>query len=261
MIIVDLLERALPEGTVIKERYQINHFLGKGGYGLVYVATDIVTGHEVIVKQLRRRKYRTGVATFMKEEEMLRRFQHSSIPVCIERFREGKKHFLVMERIKGKNFEQLIFEDGLTFTEREAFQVLLQVLEIVKMIHNEGIVHRDLRIPNILLREKDIVIIDFGLAGYIKDASEQTFIKAEEERLFREITFRADIYALGHFVLFLLYSSYEGKAKERSWLEELSLRPKSLKILRKMLQLDHGYHDVNQLILDVNYFLHSTPTD
>lgn len=261
MFIYDLLERTLPNGIVLKQRYRIDRFLGKGGYGLVYVATDMKVGHEVIVKQLRRRKYRTGIATFDKEEEILGKFQNTSIPVCVERFQEAKNHFLVMEWIKGKNFEQLIFEEGKTFDEIESFQVLVKVLKVVRVIHEKGIVHRDLRIPNILLRENEIVIIDFGLAGYIQDASEQTFIKAEEERLFREIAFRSDIYALGHFVLFLLYSSYEEKSKERSWLEELSLRPKSLKILRKMLQLDHGYQGVDQLILDIESFLKNTSAD
>ncbi|MBE4909636.1 protein kinase [Bacillus luteolus] len=261
MFIVDLLERTLPKGTVLKERYRIDRFLGKGGYGLVYIALDMEIGQEVIVKQLRKRKYRTGLATFEKEEAILGLFQHSSIPVCYERFQEGKRHFLVMEWIKAKNFEQLIFEEGKTFNERESFEVLLQVLRVVKMIHEKGIVHRDLRIPNILLRENEIVIIDFGLAGYIQHASEQAFIEAEEVRLFREIAFRSDIYGLGHFVLFLLYSSYEDKAKERSWMEELSLRPKSLKIIKRMLQIDSGYQDVDQLIQDVTNFVQSVPTN
>lgn len=260
MFIVDLFERTLPMGKVLKERYRIDRFLGKGGYGLVYIALDMEVGQEVIVKQLRKRKYRTGLATFEKEEHILGLFQLSSIPICYERFQEGKNHFLVMEWIKGKNFEQLIFEEGKTFSERESFEVLLQVLQVVKVIHEKGIVHRDLRIPNILLRENEIVIIDFGLAGYIQDASEQAFIKAEEERLFREIAFRTDIYALGHFVLFLLYSSYEGKAKERSWMEELSLRPKSLTIVKKMLQIDSGYQDVDQIIVDVSKFIESVST-
>ncbi|QOR67847.1 protein kinase [Cytobacillus suaedae] len=261
MFIVDLLERTLRKGTVLKERYRIDRFLGKGGYGLVYVAFDMEVGQEVIVKQLRKRKYRTGLVTFEKEDNILELFQHSSIPVCYERFQEGKNHFLVMEWIKGKNFEQLIFEEGLMFTERESFEMLLQVLQVVKMIHEKGIVHRDLRIPNILLRANEIVIIDFGLAGYINDASEQAVIKVEEERLFREIAFRSDIYALGHFVLFLLYSSYDIKGRERSWLEELSLRPMSLKIVKRMLQIDSGYQDVDQLIQDVSKFVESVPTN
>ncbi len=260
MFIVNIFERTLPKGTVLKGKYRVDRTLGKGGYGLVYVALDMEVGQEVIVKQLRKRKYRTGLATFEKEEDILCLFQHSSIPAFYERFQEGKKHFLVMEWIKGKNFEQLIFQEGKTFNERESFEVLLQVLNVVKVIHDKGIVHRDLRIPNIILKDNEIVIIDFGLAGYIQHSAEQEFIEAEEVRLFREIAFRSDIYALGHFVLFLLYSSFEGKAKERSWMEELSLRPESLKIVRKMLQHDQEYPDVDPLIVDVHKFIESFPT-
>ncbi len=75
-----------------------------------------------------------------------------------------KKAFFVMEYMPGKNFEDYIFSDGHVYTEREVFKILYEILEIVSVFHSKGIIHRDLRIPNILMKENEISIIDFGLA-------------------------------------------------------------------------------------------------
>ena len=71
-----------------------------------------------------------------------------------------------MEYMPGKNFEDYIFIDGYVYTEREVFEILYEILEIVSVFHSEGIIHRDLRIPNILMKENQISIIDFGLAKW-----------------------------------------------------------------------------------------------
>lgn len=73
-----------------------------------------------------------------------------------------------------------------------------------------------------------------------------------EQRLRRSIHVKSDIYALGHFLLFLLYSAYEPKeGEEKSWEEELSLTKEARHVLRRMLQLDRPYASVKHLAMDV----------
>ena len=70
------------------------------------------------------------------------------------------------------------------------------------MFHSEGIIHRDLRIPNILMKENQISIIDFGLAKWKGEDDERATTYEGEQALMREVQFRSDFYALGHFSLF-----------------------------------------------------------
>ncbi|WP_237746903.1 protein kinase family protein [Geobacillus vulcani] len=73
-----------------------------------------------------------------------------------------------------------------------------------------------------------------------------------EQQLRRQVDVKSDIYALGHFLLFLLYSSYEPtEDKEKSWEDELSLSKETRCALRRMLQLDAPYASVAQLARDV----------
>ncbi len=179
---------------------------------------------------------------------------HSAFPAFSEQFEENQKQFIVMEYKKGKTFEELIFQENRFYSESAALKELYEILKLVKYIHENGYVHRDLRIPNILKNEEEYYIIDFGLARKIdeKTNDNKENLNHLEKRLFREVAFKSDFYALGHFLLFLLYSSYVPTSKkQQSWEEELQISYSTKKILRKMLQLDEPYQDISSLLKDV----------
>ncbi len=249
-----LLERPFKNGTVLKGQYKIASFLGKGSYGIAYEAYNLRENEEVVIKQLRRRKgFNASLNAFKREAAMLQKLNHPSIPKFIDYFQEGKHYMLVMEHIKGKNFEDLIFHEGQVYDEKTSFSILLNVLEIVNYFHKQGVVHRDLRIPNIMMKNGRIYIIDFGLARFINDRKQCDMKKmTEEKKLFRDISFKSDFYALGHFVLFLLYSSYEPlSTSENSWENELKLGKQTKSIIRRMLQIDEPYETAEELIREV----------
>jgi serine/threonine-protein kinase len=159
-----------------------------------------------------------------------------------------------MEYKNGKTFEELIFQEKLSFSQSEAFNELYHILLLVKKIHENQYVHRDLRIPNILKNEQDYYIIDFGLARHLQDqnSKKEEKINHLEKKLYREVAFKSDFYALGHFLLFLLYSSYEPVSKKKkSWEEELEISANARVVMRKMLQIDAPYEDIRNLINDV----------
>jgi serine/threonine-protein kinase len=125
-----------------------------------------------------------------------------------------------MDYIDGYTFEHLIFKMGKKFSVHESLKIAKQLLEIVITIHNHGIVHRDLRIPNILLRDGELYIIDFGLACYMKDDIRLDTVNNPKKRE----NYTSDLYYIGHFLLYLLYSSYTHNGKKaQCWQDELQL--------------------------------------
>ncbi|WP_425388104.1 serine/threonine protein kinase [Ectobacillus panaciterrae] len=255
--VIALFDRPLRAGTIL-HNYRIESILGMGSYGFTYLVTDLSSTHQKVVKQLRKSKQRlqAGRKSFAYEKQIMQKLRHSSIPKLLDVFEWKRQPFYVMEYIRGKTFEELIFEDQKTYTEQEAFTIVLEILQVVSYLHEQGIVHRDLRIPNILIENQTIYVIDFGLARYIgeRDEREDTFLG--EKKYMREIHYRSDFYALGHFLLFLLYSAYAPTTKEeRPWYEELTLTPQGCHILKRMLQIDNPYQNAKELCEDIQFLL------
>lgn len=254
--LIELFEQPLKISTVVGGKYKIHQLLGKGSYGFTYLVKDDKSDMKVL-KQLRKYKMmdEAGKNSFLLEAKVLNDLSNKAFPTLLDQLDDKGKLFIVMEYMHGKTYEELIFEEGRKFTEIEAFKELSQIVQLVKNIHHKGYIHRDLRIPNILKDGNNVCIIDFGLAKKINESCEvhkETF-KNEEKRLFREISYKSDFYALGHFMLFLLYSTYEPDSNQlKTWEEELPITDVSKRILRKLLQIDVPYHHVNELINDLD---------
>jgi serine/threonine protein kinase, bacterial len=254
-----LVDRPFKKGKVICGRYEIIDVLGMGSYGITYVANDIVQQKKVVVKQLRKTKQRTsqGLKSYHYEAKLLSQLNHPQIPSLYEAIETDEGCFLVMELIQGKTFEDLIFEEKCVYTEEQALNILLNILDVVSAIHEQGIVHRDLRIPNIIDVNGTIYVIDFGLARFLGD-HEETSTLIEEQQFMRQTSAASDIYALGHFLLFLLYSGYESTEKqERSWEQELHLSAPIKTIIQKMLRADESYESIKSLQKDIYDYINS----
>lgn len=252
---IDVLERPLKKGMVLRDRYTLSQFIGKGSYGMAYRAFDQKIGTTVVVKQLRKRKRKNKAeyGWLEREARMLSVLSHPAIPKLIDLFDEDQKCFLVMECVEGKNVEELIFHEGQKYNEKESFLILLEVLKVIQYLHENGIIHRDLRLPNILIEENRVFVIDFGLAVFI-DEEDPVPIESMpfEKRLYREVSVKSDFYALGHFVLFLLYSNYQiTSKKEGNWEDELQLGIEMKRIIRKLLKLENSYGDIKYIIEDI----------
>ncbi|MFX3623204.1 MAG: serine/threonine protein kinase [Ectobacillus sp.] len=254
---IGLFDRPLPDGTVL-HHYRIEHVLGMGSYGFTYLVTDLSSLEQKVAKQLRKSKRRlnAGRKSFAYEQRILKQLNHPAIPRFLDSFIWKNELFFIMEYIQGRTFEQLIFEDRAAFSELEAFRTILNINDIVAYVHKQGIVHRDLRIPNILVQGEKLFLIDFGLARYIGERDERENEFAGEKKFMREIHYRSDFYALGHFLLFLLYSGYTPVCdKERPWYEELSISPRGTYILKRMLQIEEPYQNAKALNDDIQFFI------
>ncbi|PWK10299.1 serine/threonine protein kinase [Tumebacillus permanentifrigoris] len=244
LIYTQLLDRPYRAGKVLGKRYVVERCLGMGSYGISYLCRDQQTGQPCVVKQVRpsKRRGQKGFPIFEYETSILQQLQHPAIPRLYQKFSQRGHWFFAMEYMQGTNLEDALFETDLRYSERQALQLIRDLLEIVAYVHDQRVVHRDVRIPNVILQDGQLKLIDFGLARRLGDRPTQVAEDLRdyvvEKQIKREVEFRSDFYSMGHFLLFLLYTTFESSGEEeRSWEEELNLHPATKTLLKRMLQL------------------------
>lgn len=162
----------------LRHRYDFLHTLGKGTYGTVKKAVDRATGIKVAIKSIRKDKIKNEQEfnQIRREIEIMSSLRHPHIINISEVFENKTKIVIVMEYAEsGELFEHLRRRKALS--EEEARRLFRQIVSAVHHCHANGIVHRDLKLENILLDEKfNIKIADFGLSNvYHKDNVLDTF--------------------------------------------------------------------------------------
>lgn len=249
----NIFETPFLQNEIIAERYKIINHLGAGSYGNSYLVFDQLTKRLQVLKSLRihKRITKSGRRGFELEKELLKSIQHPGFPTYYSDGEHKGIPFYTMEYIEGKNFEQLIFQEGKKYSEDTVFSITLQLLELINFLHINQIIHRDIRIPNVIVSESKIRLIDLGLSRKVNQAMERR--KSLKKHVRKEINSQADFYGLGHFLLFLLYSNYSfpDKTKESSWEEELDLSHNAKQIIRKLLQIENPYESCAEIKSDI----------
>lgn len=157
-------DRPRRKGTALAERYTIQELLGMGSYGLTYLCTDEQNGREVALKESKPSKGRLAAHLLEREADVMKLLHHPAIPDLLDVFTFGRRSYIVTEYIRGQTLEDCIFEQGLRYTERECLELAGQLLAPVAHVHEQGYIHGDVRIPNVIIREGKVHLIDFGLA-------------------------------------------------------------------------------------------------
>lgn len=237
-----------PEGARIGKWYTIESLLGEGSYGLTYRCCDSRDGALLAVKQSRPSKKAVGRAMLAKERNTLQAMDHPHIPKCRGYFEYKGSNWLVTDYIEGKTLEDLIFDGHIVYGERECLATTLRLMELLAHVHSRGYVHLDLRIPNVILQNEEIYLIDFGLArriGEVETVLERRKLKVEEIPKRMPPVMASDLYDIGQLMLFMLYSGYrpDPGGEERSWREELDLSPGMLRIVSRLLGEQEAYPD------------------
>lgn len=221
-----------------KTNYRFIQKLGYGSYGITYLLEDKDIKKKFVMKRLRAkgRKNKKIRNHFFFEMSVLDHLRDSHIPRIYGGGQIDDIPFFFMDYIDGKTFEQLIFNEKKKYTINQSLKIVAELFQIVLKIHEAGYVHRDLRIPNILSVKDSLYVIDFGLAVPIQQVNRRKIYNPKHLK-----TAQSDLYAIGHFLLFLLYSSYEVKErKDRPWQEELQLPNELEQFIEKIL----GIRDV-----------------
>ncbi|KAM4700197.1 NUAK family SNF1-like kinase 2 [Discoglossus pictus] len=161
----------------LKHRYEFLETLGKGTYGTVKRAKD-KNGKEVAIKSIRkdRIKDEQDLLHIRRETEIMSSISHPHIISIYEVFENSSKIVIVMEYASQGDLYDYISERQ-RLTEHEARRFFRQIVSAVQYCHVNGIVHRDLKLENILLDEnKNVKIADFGLSNiFHSDSFLQTY--------------------------------------------------------------------------------------
>jgi len=148
-------------------KYTIERELGLGGFGITYLARDN-NGHYIVVKTLndivqKRSDFTKFQQDFLNEALRLARCFHSHIVRIDEVIQEEALWCIVMEYIAGVDLDSRLQKGVLP--EVEALHYIQQIGKALSVVHNHGLLHRDIKPQNIMLRKNnDAVLIDFGIA-------------------------------------------------------------------------------------------------
>src|SRR4051812_11476356 len=143
-------------------RYRILNLLGEGGMGTVYRALDQHLGREVAIKLLKKQDDAAAVQRFFREATAASALNHPNIVTVFEANEAEQRPFIVMELVRGHGLRSLIGQP----IEVEKLQSLArQMAEALSVAHGAGLVHRDVKPENIMVRDDGYVkVLDFGLA-------------------------------------------------------------------------------------------------
>ncbi|WP_163100891.1 protein kinase domain-containing protein [Peribacillus alkalitolerans] len=228
------------------EKWEYQTELALGGYGKTYLLLNKCDKKSYVLKRLRKKraKSKEAKAFFEVEKSILQELSHPSIPKIVESGHINQFPFYIMEKVEGKTFDDLIFQEGKSYTFLESLHIVRELLEIVQYLHNKNIIHRDLRIPNILTDGNQLFVIDFGLAT--KPVITTSIITENPKK---EASYVSDLWGIGHFFLFLLYSSYEPSLqKEKSWHEELPISDDAITFIKKLLMVEPAFESTETAI-------------
>lgn len=179
----------LPPRTILKGRYMIGCSLGSGGFGVTYVAWDSLLEKKVAIKEYLpselatrtmgntqvtvhdpecQEKYNAGMKSFLDESRRLAKFNNvKGIVRIFDCFDENGTAYIVMECLEGKTLQQMIKErKKLPF--KEVLPLFIDVLEALEVVHEAGMMHRDIAPDNIFAcNDGTAKLIDFGAARYM----------------------------------------------------------------------------------------------
>src|SRR5712692_5540608 len=162
----------LPPGSVLKDRYEVEKELGRGAFGIVYLARGRqLLSKPVVIKALQQQTSADPwlLKKFQQEMESLARIHHPGVVGVLDvgETPDGRP-FLVMQFVEGATLRSAIGSIGLDLP--RAANILRQVGHALSAAHEKGVYHRDLKPENIMLQslsggEEYAKLIDFGVAA------------------------------------------------------------------------------------------------
>lgn len=177
----------LPPGTVLQDKYYIGRVLGQGGFGITYLAVDLILKIKLAIKeylpqQLATRvsgqshisvfepsleeEFKYGRSKFLEEARTLARFsEHPGVVSVRDYFEANDTAYLVMNYHEGLTLQRYLEESGGRISFTETLEIFMPVLDALKEVHRAGILHRDISPDNLLINTAGrVILIDFGAA-------------------------------------------------------------------------------------------------
>lgn len=152
-------------GAVLADKYEVIRLLGKGGMGEVYLARDLHLERMIAIKTLSTELAGEGEhkARFLREARMASALNHPNILTVYEVSTYKNFLFMATEYVEGQTLRQMIRVG--TISLREFLDIAIQGAQGLAAAHDAGIIHRDLKLENFILRQDGYLkVLDFGLA-------------------------------------------------------------------------------------------------
>jgi serine/threonine protein kinase len=163
-----------------KGKYIIDQELGEGGFGITYKAINQSLDRVVVIKTLKLSSSQSENLTelrdkFLEEARSLVKCSHPNIVRFQEFFIENGLPYIVMDYIPGKTLDEIVIPNN-PLPEETAINYIRQLGEALKVVHQNGLLHRDVKPQNIILHEdtQEVVLIDFGIAREFFPGAVQT---------------------------------------------------------------------------------------
>jgi len=210
----------IEKGRVVASRYEILECLGTGGMGAVYRARDLTLQEDVALKVLRPEMgddLEMG-QRFLAEIKLARRVSHPNVCRIHEYGQDQDLRFISMEIVDGVDLRRLV-SSSLGLPLPEALDLAIQAAEGLQAIHDVGIVHRDLKTPNLMRdRHGRVKVMDFGIAKQARGPAAASLTAtgmilgtpeymSPEQAGAGKVDERSDLYALG-VVLFEMVTGH-----------------------------------------------------
>ena len=229
----------LRSGTYLQgDKYRIERTLGRGGFGVTYLAVQGLMDRNVCIKEFFPKGFynresdtlnltlasQSNAATmeqykqkFLKEAKTIAKLNHQHIIRIIDVFQENNTAYYVMEYINGESLADIVRREG-ALDESRALHYIHALISATEYIHDRNIMHLDIKPGNIMIRKEDNfpILIDFGLSKQYDEGGMQTsstpvgishgFAPLEQYQAGGVSTFSpgTDIYSIGATLYYLV---------------------------------------------------------
>jgi predicted Ser/Thr protein kinase len=168
---------------LVANRFRVEREIGRGGMGTVYLATHLGLERPVAVKVLKPEFAADPEVAerFMREARTMARLRHSGAAMIFDagRLPDGRP-FIVMEYVDGETLADVLAKEGRLAPAR-AVEIACAICDVLAAAHALGIVHRDLKPSNIMLNERGVCLLDFGIAKVLATSADVTKTHATTE--------------------------------------------------------------------------------
>jgi len=193
--------RALKVGTILNDQYYIQKVIGEGGFGITYIAVDKYLKINVAIKEYfpaqfatrntlagsdfisiidgeRKKYFMDGLKAYEYEANRLTRFNSlEGIVSVMNFFFANNTAYMVMEYIDGISLKEYLKQCNGIIPWTDVMKMMRPVINSLQIIHNAGIIHRDISPDNIMVDgEGKVTIIDFGSARYYEEDKSKTIM-------------------------------------------------------------------------------------
>ena len=292
----EMQTQSCPDGTVIGDPsngncYLVEKLLGKGGFGEVYLASQLGSGMKVAIKILLDECYKDKkiVDRFVNEINALKAVQHCNIVKMHERLEVDDRLYIVMEFVKGRTLEDYI-NSGTVFPEKQVVDFALILADALETVHKANIIHRDVKASNLMLSQNGylltLTLLDFGIVHVDNCVYKtQTGIAfgtpqymSPEQCYGQEVDKRSDIYSFGIVLYFMecnrlpfddptlwrvMQAQCQQPVPEFSRADGSPVHPEIERIIRQCLEKerDFRYQSFSEVIEDLQSVVQLVPTD